>query len=116
MNDINLLWNGIFKIVAGPEILLISLFVVAAVEGLKITFKKLNSTFIPFIALGLSFLGVTLSHIHELKNVHDWVLMGLTQAFLIDIFYTYLGKPLLQGILFLWSFLLKNTFYSKKPR
>jgi hypothetical protein len=112
MEQVTVLWNSLLQIILAPNFIIVSIFVLGAIEVLKNTFRLGGrawfSTVAPFIALVFSFIGVTLTKLTVLGDWKVWVLDGLTQAFLVDIFYTFFGKPLLKGITSLWQKLIDN--------
>ena len=106
MDIITSLWNDAFNYIFGTEFLIMALVVIGAMEVIKKTFQipeKWSSTIMPYIALVLSMGVVGLSHITEFHNIEAWILHGLLQAFFVDIFYTYLGKFVIQVVPGIWN-------------
>lgn len=120
--DLGILWDQIINYVLGPEFLLMALFVIAVMEVIKTHCKgfihkfagdKWSSTIHPWIAGILSCIAVFLANLGDLPNVETWLLLGITQAALVDLFYSWFGKPAIRTVKFAWGKML-NAYMHKK--
>lgn len=98
------------EFILGKDFLIIAFFVIGSLEVFKATFPKWsNSTVLPYAALALSFIGVYLSRLDQIPGWKEWVLEGLAQAFLVDIFYTFAGKPAIAAVKIAWGSFFKKV-------
>lgn len=100
------MWGTLTQLLLSSSFITVALFVIVGIEIIK-TFVGENvkwfSTIMPFIALLLSIFGVLTLNITHLTEWKEWVLQGITQAFLVDLFYTYCGKPVIKLIKYIWD-------------
>jgi hypothetical protein len=102
--------SNFLEFILGKDFLVVAFFVIGAIEVFKMTLPKWsNSTALPYVALVLSFVGVYLANFGDMANWKTWILEGIAQAFLVDIFYTFAGKPLISAVKLAWSSFFKKV-------